>query len=105
MSPPSRDLTIVLDAAELDLALCSVALCRHCAQQRESDPSAPELVAAPAAILSGVCHDCGGGFCLCRGVLDCSRCPRRNAPVILQSLTCYALRLPSPPSTIPRPLG
>jgi hypothetical protein len=86
------DSTIVLDPASLSLALCCVALCTHCAKQRDADPSSPELVAAPAAVLSGVCHDCGGGFCLCRGILECDRCPRRNA-----------LRLPPPPSTIPRP--
>ncbi len=80
-----------------------VALCRHCARQR--DAGGCELEGLAVAVVSGCCHDCGGGFCLCRGSFPCELCPRRNAPVILEALAVFALVVPPPPSTLPSPLG
>ncbi len=82
-----------------------VALCAHCSQQRRSDPGSAELEEVATCVISGCCHDCGGGYCLCGGYLACERCPRKNARVILEKLTVWRLVVPEPPSTQPAPLG
>lgn len=79
-----------------------VALCPHCVEQRMSDPRAPELERLDVGVISGTCHDCGGGFCLCRGALSrCDVCPRKNSPVVVQRLTAYTFKVPEPAPTVP----
>jgi hypothetical protein len=98
------------------VAAGAAALCEHCARQRQAAVTigGPELSAlgvvsgdafVPLVVVSGCCHDCGAGYCLCRGQLACERCPRKNARVIVQSLTLYQLAVPPAPSTHPKPLG
>lgn len=82
-----------------------VALCKHCSAQRRADPCGVELEAVAVGVISGCCHDCGGGFCLCRGHLACDYCPRKNATVIVDELIPWRVVVPPPPSTIPAPLG
>ena len=81
-----------------------VALCAHCAAQRHASEGA-ELADVGSiwgpVVVSGVCHDCGGGFCLCRGQLGCGRCPLMNAPCVVQGLALYRRIVPPPPSTRP----
>lgn len=81
-----------------------VALCAHCARQREADPCGVELAPSHLGVVSGYCHDCGGGWCECRGHLPCDYCPRRNSPVVLSGLKLYAVVIPPPPPTMPSPL-
>ncbi len=79
-----------------------VALCPHCVEQRLSDPRSPELVAIEVGVISGACHDCGGGFCLCRGALSrCDVCPRKNAPVVVSRLTAFMFKVPPERETVP----
>lgn len=82
-----------------------VALCANCWIARRREPSPATLVHVPnAPIVSGTCHDCGGGWCECRGRLPCELCPRKNSPVIVLSLRLYTLVVPPPPDTVPSPL-
>ena len=97
------------------MPLC-VALCDHCAKQRQatSPIGGPDLVLLRSVswdgragvevqptVLSGFCHDCGGGWCLCNGRLPCDNCPRRNSPVVLGGLSVYAISVPPAPPTLP----
>jgi hypothetical protein len=86
--------------SEIESSLCA-ALCEHCAEQRQANPGAIALERLPLLVLSGCCHDCGGGFCLCRGHLACERCPRKNARVILEALSAWRVVVPAPPPTQP----
>lgn len=79
----------------------AVVLCQHCERQRSAELGGPELVALGMAVVSGCCHDCGAGFCLCRGSLRCELCPRKNSPVIVDGLTLYRIEAPPPVSTRP----
>jgi len=81
-----------------------VALCRHCSAQRVADPCGVELAPLVVAVISGCCHDCGAGFCLCRGQLACGRCPRKNARVIVDELLAWQILVPAAPETVPSPL-
>lgn len=92
-------------AISIDTAGAGVALCAFCAKQRRAASAfgGPSIDAMPFVVVSGCCHDCGAGYCLCGGHLDCERCPRSNARVIVQVLTLYRLQLPRTPSTIPPP--
>lgn len=91
---------------EVEEGVGVVALCAHCAEQRMSDLGGPELEKLDAGVVSGVCHDCGGGFCMCRGALSrCDICPRKNAPVVVSKLTAYAFRIPPAAPTVPSVLG
>ena len=76
-------------------------LCSHCERQRSASINGPELVALGLAVVSGCCHDCGAGYCMCRGTLPCELCPRKNSPVIVEGLTLYRLDVPPPASTRP----
>ncbi len=80
-------------------------LCQHCERQRSAELNGPELVALGLAVVSGCCHDCGAGYCMCLGALPCELCPRRNSPVIVQGLTLYKMLVPVPPSTQPSKVG
>lgn len=89
-----------------------VALCEHCSKQRQASGSVLEPLAGVVDgrashlfVVSGCCHDCGAGFCLCGGFADCERCPRKNARVVVQALTLYRIVVPRAPSTIPGPLN
>lgn len=88
-----------------DRGAACVVLCAHCADQRQADPSAAALEALRAPVVSGCCHDCGGGFCMCRGSLPCELCPRRNSPVLVQGLTFFRLLVPPAAETVPAALG
>jgi len=100
-------------AVSVDPIWGAVALCEHCARQRAASVTSggPEL--EPLAVgrsqypfvVSGCCHDCGAGYCLCRGQGACERCPRKNSRVIVQALTLYRMVIPRAPSTVPAPLG
>ena len=97
-------MTIVLHPAVLSFNSPGeswAALCPYCEKQRSASLSGPELVPLGLVIVSGCCHDCGGGYCLCRGQLPCELCPRRNSPVVLSSLALFRLDCPPPPSTRP----
>ncbi len=95
-------------AAETNQVAGRIALCAHCYQQRTAAPSRVTLEAVPLGIVSGYCHDCNAGWCECRGVLEGDRdhvyCPRKNSHVVLlTSLILYAIHVPAPPPTVPRP--
>lgn len=95
-------------AVSVDAVGVAVALCEHCARQRAASATfgGPELEPlAVVAVVSGCCHDCGAGYCLCRGQLACERCPRKNARVVVQALAIYRMVIPRAPSTVPAPFG
>lgn len=95
-------MTLAVSLSEVEEGVGVVALCSHCARERAADLDGPELERLSVGVVSGVCHDCGGGFCLCRGVLSrCDICPRKNARVVLSSLTAYAFRVPPAAPTKP----
>ena len=91
---------------DADVGSC-VALCAHCAAQRLGDSAigAPARELDARGVVAGCCHDCGGGWCLCNGVLSCAYCPRRNSPVIVMGLALYRVEAPPPASTVPYPMG
>ncbi len=92
-------------SAEVDQDGGRIALCSHCAEQHRANPHTLPLEALPVCVHAGYCHDCGAGWCECRGTFPCNYCPRRNSHLILsQALTLFRIAVPRAPSTIPRPL-
>jgi len=82
-----------------------IALCSFCADQHRADPNAIAIEPIPVCVHAGHCHDCGAGWCECRGAFPCNYCPRRNSPVVLLSpLVLYRLLSPRAPSTMPGPV-
>ncbi len=81
-----------------------VALCASCYRDMIEDPDAPELEPVSLGVVCGYCHNCGAGWCECRGMIRCDYCPRRNSPVILMTcLVLYRIVGPPAPITTPRP--
>lgn len=74
-------------------------LCPECHAARDASGA---LAPLGMIVVSGCCHDCGGGYCLCRGALSCDLCPRRNSPTVIQSLTLYRITPASSPAVTQR---
>lgn len=92
-------------SAELEQDAGRVALCARCSEQHRGDPNGIAIEALAVCVHAGYCHNCGAGWCECRGTFPCDYCPRRNSHVILsQPLTLFRIVVPRAPSTIPRPL-
>lgn len=77
-----------------------VVLCSRCVKRREGG-AGPALFLLSLGVTSGCCHDCGGGFCMCRGALECDLCPRRNTPVVVDGLSCFRFTIPPAAPTLP----